>query len=131
MVPPPTVIGLMLCDYVIVEEGTKKASLIGAFSSIRATRFPVAPALCAYAALTDGLGDAAVDLVVTEAASDEEIYRLVRTIHFPDKLTEVRALFRIRDCSFPAAGSYLFTLLIDNEWVAQRSLRVYTNEETP
>jgi hypothetical protein len=33
MIPTPVALGLTLCDYVIVEEGTKKESLIGTFAA--------------------------------------------------------------------------------------------------
>ena len=66
MIPPPIALALALCDYVILEERTKKVSVIGRFNSFSVTRFPamVVP-FSAYALLTDGLGDARVELVVS------------------------------------------------------------------
>jgi Family of unknown function (DUF6941) len=130
MVPRPNAIGLTLCDYVIIEERTKKVSLIGGFTSIRVTAFPAVVPFCVYAALIDGLGEASVELTVTHLDTDTEVYRLVRTMQFLDRLVEARALFRLRECTFPAAGTYLFTLLIDHEWVAQRQIRVSSEETT-
>jgi hypothetical protein len=37
MIPPPIALGLALCDYVIVEERTKKVSLIGRFDTFFCT----------------------------------------------------------------------------------------------
>jgi hypothetical protein len=57
MASRPVAIGMTLCDYVIVEEKTKKVSLIGAFTGMRVSRFPSDPSpFSVYAALTDGLG---------------------------------------------------------------------------
>jgi len=132
MVPRPLVLGLTLCDYALVEEGTKKVSLIGAFSGIRAASFPFfRPSFCVFASLTDGEGDADVDLTVTHLESDEEVYFLQRSVRFPGRFTEVRTLFRIADCRFPAAGAYFFTLRVDREWVAHRRIQVYPSETEP
>jgi hypothetical protein len=132
MVPVPLALGLTLCDYVLVEEGTKKVTLVGSFTGVRAGSFPHIPLpFCVYAPLTGGLGEGTLELTVTNLDADEEIYSLVRSIHFPDRFIEVRALFRLHECEFPAAGSYLFTLLVDDEWIAHRRIRVYPMEATP
>src|SRR5207302_8541885 len=126
MIARPVALGLTLCDYVIVEERTKKASLIGTFTQISATQFPVvAQPFSVFAVLTDGFGDAAVvELVVMRLDTGEDIYRYRSQLRFPDKLAEVSVLFRLRQCSFPAAGIYQFTLVVDGERVAQRRLHV-------
>ena len=41
-------------------------------------------------------------------------------IHFPDKLTELRVHFRVRELVVPGPGQYQFTLTIDGEFIAQR-----------
>ena len=129
MVPRPNVLGLTLCDYVIVEERTRKVSLIGTFTGIAANRFPViAQPFSVFAVLTDGLGDATMGLSILRLETDEEIFVYHTPVHFPDKLAEVSFHARLRQCSFPAAGHYLFTLLVDREWVAQRRIQVYTKE---
>ncbi len=125
----PIALGLTLCDYVIVEERTKKVSLIGTFTGIGVDRFPViAQPFCAFAVLTDGLGDVTRDLIGSHLDTGEEAFAHRSQVRFPDKLTEVRFLARLRQCSFPAAGLYQFTLLANGEWVAQRRLRVYQRE---
>jgi hypothetical protein len=131
MVPQPIALGLTLCDYVIVEEGTKKVSLIGGFSGIRAAEFPFVPLpFCVYAPLTGGQGEAAAELTVTSLETEDEIYSLQRTVRFPDRFTEVRVLYRLTAVQFPEAGIYMFTLLLDGDWIAHRRVRVYSTETT-
>ena len=66
MVPTPVALGLVLCDVVIVEEKTKKVSLIGTFARIKANEFPATPLpFSVRAVLTDGSGDATIKLGVT------------------------------------------------------------------
>jgi hypothetical protein len=132
MVPRPSAIGLTLCDYVIVEEGTKKSSLIRAFTGLRAQGFPWTPRpFCVFATLTDGLGEGVIELTLTRLETDEEVYTIRRSLRFPDRFMEVRAFFRLAECTFPASGAYVFSLLIDGEWVAHRRLRVYSREGSP
>ena len=132
MIPPPRAVALTLCDAVIVEEGTRKVSLINTFTGLRLSHFPAAPQpFCVYATLTDGQGEGLVELAVTRLETDEEIYSLRRPLRFPDRLTDVGVLFRISGCVFPAPGTYLFTLLLDGDWVAHRRIRVQTREGQP
>src|ERR1700724_3349625 len=91
MAAQPVALGLTLCDYVSVEERTKKVSLIGCFTGLAVSRFPaIAQPFCVFAVLTDGLGDGTIDLVVFQLDTGEEVFSYRSPISFPDKLTEVR-----------------------------------------
>jgi hypothetical protein len=125
MNPLPIVLGLTICEKIIMEEGTKNLTIVSTFTKIHVGEFPSLPQRFAvYCVLTEGRGDARIDLVLTSLASSEEIYRRWMPFHFPNPLAEARVLFRITDCVFPEAGIYQVTLLIDGEWVAQRRFHV-------
>ena len=127
MVPPPIALGLTLCDYVIVEEGTKKVSLIGTFTGIAVEHFPAVPQpFSVFSALIDGMGNATMRIEVTNQETGEEVYARDRPIHFPDRLTEVYIHYRVRQCRFQNPGWYQATLFVDNDWVAQRRFRVHS-----
>jgi hypothetical protein len=132
MPTPPVAVSLTLCDYVIVEERTKKISLIGTFTGLKVADFPATPhPFSVFAVLTDGIGDVTIDLSVTQLATNEEVAIHQGRMRFPDKLAEVSYHARLHHCTFPAPGVYQFTLLADGEWVAHRRLRVYSAEEQP
>jgi hypothetical protein len=132
MLPPPIALGLSLCDYVIVEEGTKKVSLIGTFTGIVVDHFPAVPQLFSvFSALIDGLGNATMKIAITNQETSEEIYARERQIHFPSRLTEVFIHYRIGQCRFASPGLYQATLFVDNDWVAQRQFRVYSSGTMP
>jgi hypothetical protein len=129
VIPRPVAIGLTLCDTVIVEEKTKKVSLIGSFSGIAADSFPVvAQPFSVYSLLTDGSGTATIDLVVSRLDTGEDVFSFRGQVNFPDKLAEISFHARLRKCTFPASGLYQFTLFVNKEWVAQRWIRVYMKE---
>src|SRR5260370_42492605 len=98
----PVALGLSLCDYVILEERTKKVSLIGTFTGLSADRFPalILP-FSVYAVLTDALGDVTMDLVVTRLDTGQELYSYRGMLHFAEKLAEVAFHVRLRDFRFP------------------------------
>jgi len=130
MVPRPVALGLTLCDYLVIEEGTRKVSLVGVLTKLTAEHFPyVPPPFFVHAALTDGLGAATIDLVATRLDTGEEIGLRRRTVRFVNRLGELHVVFRINDWSFPVAGSYQITLLVDREWVAQRRIRILLEAE--
>jgi hypothetical protein len=126
MATKPIVLGLSICDYVIVEERTKKLSLIGTFTGLGVDSFPArALPFSVHAALCDAVGPVRFSLVGTLLQTGEEIYRTENQVVFLDKLTEVHYVFRLNTCVFPVAGWYQFTLLSEGEWLAQRRIRVY------
>ena len=132
MVPRPVALGLTLCDHVIIEERTRKASLIGQFTGMPAESFPhLAQPFCLFAVLTNAIGSGTLELELTRLDTGEEIWNHQGPIEFPDRLAEVRFVFRLRQCYFPAPGKYDFVLKVDGDWVAQRSFRVYQLEAMP
>ena len=129
MVPRPVVLGLTLCDYVIVEERTKKVSLIGTFTGVAVDRFPaLVPPFSLMAVLTDGQGVGTVDVIADRMDTNQEVYTYRSRVRFSDQLKEVSFLLRVRQFTAPAPGLYQFTILVDGEWVAQRRVRVYKRE---
>ena len=130
MVPPPICPGLTICNYVLIEERTTKVSTIGAFNVFRAKAFPFSPLpFCVFTILTGGHGDAAVELMVTDLESDEEVVSVSSAMRFRERFSEVRVLFRLSAIQFLKAGAYLFTLLVDGDWVAHKRVRVYLGED--
>ena len=125
MTPLPLALGLTVCEKAIVEEGTKNVTLMSTFTRLVVEEFPSLPQRFAlYTVLTEGLGDGTIDLVIRNLDTNEEIFTAQMPIHFPDRVAEVRVLFRIHRCIFPAPGEYLCTLLLGDEWLAQRRLQV-------
>jgi hypothetical protein len=65
MTPAPVVLSMSLCDFVIIEEGTGKASLIGCFDRLVVPTFPSPPRdLFLSAELTGGHGRGRVSVEI-------------------------------------------------------------------
>ena len=129
MIPRPIALGLTLCDQVIVEEGTRKVSFIGTFHRLQAPAFPFVPErFCVVAILTGSKGEGELALTVTNLQTEEEVSRSTGRITFTNRFTEVRVVLRPSECSFPTPGIYMFTLMVDDEWIAHRRILIQETE---
>src|SRR5438128_1540977 len=125
MVPRPVALGMMLCDYVIVEKGTEKISLIGQFERFRLASFPgIAPAFCVFATLTGAQGSGTIELEIQDLATLQQIKGWTQVVQFPDRLSHVRVVFRVNNCTLPSPGYFQANLLVDGELVAQHRFEV-------
>jgi hypothetical protein len=59
------------------------------------------------------------------------VYALEQVVSFPNRLAEVRVLFRVNRCVFPSPGVYQLALFVDGDWVAHRLLSVLPVEDSP
>ncbi len=78
-----------------------------------------------FSSLTNGRGRASVRLVVNRLNNGEECYQQVHAMDFPNPLMISNVHFRVQEIRFPVDGQYEFVLFVDNDAVAQRTLRVY------
>jgi len=125
----PTAQGLALCDYAIIEERTKKLSMIGTFWSIAVEDgFPTRPApFSVVCMLTGGLGVLTITLKVRREVGFEmeEIYSSTGNIEFRDRFQLVYYTMRFQHLTLPEPGHYHFELLAGEHELARASLRVY------
>jgi hypothetical protein len=128
----PSAISLMLCDQVVFEQGSQKPYLLGVFTGVAADNFPTVPQrFDVFAALTDGQGTVTMTLSVVHLDTNQEIYSQGMTVSFPNPLRVVNLRFRVRQLIFDVAGSYLFALMIDDQEIAARRVRVYQAGGSP
>lgn len=121
----PTVIGLLLCEQVIIEERTHNVTLVNCFTRCNLAVHPSEQQrFTVFAALTDGFGDIELKLVVQRLETQEEIYHSSRMLRFPDRLQEVRFLFRVTNCPFATAGFYDIILFAEGAELARHRIRV-------
>lgn len=130
MTPPPTAIGLWICERVIIEAGTGNPSLICAFTGRQFQRFPTDPIpFSVFFSLTDTTGSGIMRLEVNWLDTGENVYTTQRPIAVPDPLYIVNVHFRLQNLRFPGKGVYAFDLFVDEDLIAQRKLRVYRSGE--
>jgi hypothetical protein len=125
MVQRPNAVDLFLCEQVIVEEGTRNLTLVNCFTLRMVKQFPSEKLpFVVFFLLTDGAGEVLVEVAIQRLDTLDEIYRYARTFRFTNPLEEARGILRIRNCSFPAPGSYQIMLFAEGELIGQRKVRV-------
>jgi hypothetical protein len=130
MTPRPIVIGLLLCDRVIVDRDTNSPSAIGIFTGLAVEHFPSdSQRFSVLSVLTDAQGDGRCRLAVYRLDEhwlrQEEIYATEHMLRFPDRFAVVNFHLRLRTIRFPVSGSYEFVLFVDADEIAHRRVRVY------
>jgi hypothetical protein len=127
----PIAIGMVLCEQVIVEEGTHNITPVNCFNVREVTELPGTTTFFALAWLANGMGKLAAELVVERLDNLEETYRVNRSLEFPDRLRDMRFSARIRDCHIPIAGAYQVSLVIDGETIASRKFHIRKRAAKP
>jgi len=125
--PPPTPIGLVLCDNVYRDSRGKQA-LIGLFNRIFATKFPAThPRLCAYIAITSIRPDAECKLEIVEAESDVTIFEVAGPApRVPGPTAVLELVFELNMVTFPRAGRYYVKFFGNGQLLMQRHFDVIT-----
>jgi hypothetical protein len=127
MAKTPVAISLLCCEQVIIEEGSKNLTLVNCFSRRVVDSFPLEPfPFVVLVTLTDGSGEMPIQLRIDRLDTMEEIYERHRTVRLNNPLHEVIFGFRIRNCLFPVAGDYEVTVVINNELILNRKIRLLT-----
>jgi hypothetical protein len=129
MAQRPVAIGLMLCEQVIIEEGTHNVTPVNCFNLRRVKQFPSERiSFYVFALLTDGSGTIPMDLVLQRLDNLDEVFRYSFTYRFDNPLKEVRFRVQIRNRSFPVMGSYQLSLLAEDEVVANKKVEILAKE---
>lgn len=129
MVQRPIAVGLIPCQLVIVEETTRKVTLVNSFQRLKVDGFPSSPLpFAVFTVLTDGMGDAVLNLAVSRTDTLEHVYTRTFKMSFNDPLRQQRLWWDIRSCSFPIPGRYQVGLEVDGELITQTILTVVSGE---
>ncbi len=109
----PDILSLMVCDQIITDRVTGKQSLIGMFSTIHATGFPVThPQLCVHVSMTDGRGRTPVTICVVD--TDEARPPIVRgqgIVDFKNPRAIANLSLQFHGLVFPQPGEYRVQIL--------------------
>jgi hypothetical protein len=127
----PEVRYLILCDSVQTDPvNFLRVDVLGLMTHIRSTATPpfpvVRPRFSVLVILTGCRGVGELSLRIVQAATGRVVFRnQPRRVRFGDDPDEaVGIVFRIQNCSFPAAGVYLIELIYSGAVIARQRLRL-------
>jgi hypothetical protein len=123
----PRINAMLICDYVITEQGTNKKSLIGIFENINALKFPcMHHALTVYIKFTDAMGEYRVRLELVDLKNDKIIAKAEspRQMKVSDPLVAHELVFSLRGLRFQHAGEHEFRVFANDKIFGQKTFRV-------
>ena len=123
--PMPSVLSINVCDAIIRDEVTKKVSLIGLFSIIRANSFPCThPLMHVYIALTNGHGKYQTEVRFVSLEENKPIMGMIGELNFQNPLQVVEMNLCWQRLNFETAGDYEVEVLCDGDRVGARKFMV-------
>lgn len=121
----PQVLALVVCDAVHRDPSTGKHTLLGCFSALTSRMFPaVHPTVAVYAAITEGYGQALMEMRLVRPDGVQVLQRLSAEVRFDDPRTVVELAFTLTNVTFPVPEETRVQLLADGELLLERRLRV-------
>jgi hypothetical protein len=129
---PPLALAMVICDTVWVDPSTGKRTILGTFSAIFSTVFPVKlPQLAVYIALTDARGVVPIKFRVVDVdEARQPVYEHDSQISFKDPLSVSEGTIMLRGAEFPQPGEYRVQLFCDGELIIERRLMVISGEQS-
>ncbi|MGE0193583.1 MAG: hypothetical protein AB7T63_16275 [Planctomycetota bacterium] len=124
--PSPIVKAFLVCDQVIHDAQTGKKSLIGVFHELRAERFPaVHPMLWIYANITEARGKYRIEIQLVDVDRNTVLGRgQPPEIDIPGPLQTTEISAQLRNVALPGPGTYEFHLLVNDDLLATKAVRV-------
>jgi len=127
MKPTPKANAMLICDYVITEQGTNKKSLIGIFENITAASFPcVHHSLSVYIKLTEANGVYRFRLELVDLKNNAVIgtAEVPHEIRIASPLVTHELVFNLRGLKFAHSGEYEFRIFANDQIFGQKMFLV-------
>ena len=125
MAPKPQLLSWLTCDAVHADPATGKHTILGVFSSIRATQFPVShPTMTWFLSVAGcAAGDHRLQIAMgLTATSTKEV--IARPFSAQGPQHRINLVSEIRGLSFPQAGDYVLIIRIDDTPILATTLSV-------
>ena len=129
--PLPRCKAILLCERAIVEEGTRKTSLIGIFHSFNVASFPSRTAgFALFLELVGGLGSYDLRIELHDLNEGEVVARTPsKTVTFTDRIAARKLIFPLRGIHIGHAGAYDLVVLAGSEEIDRQRFTVHGPRE--
>ncbi|HEV58806.1 MAG TPA: hypothetical protein ENN87_15155 [Phycisphaerales bacterium] len=123
-VPPPLLLSAIVCDSVIVDAFTGKATVVGVFSTINARRYPARHhSLSVFCEMTGGRGTISVMARLIDLQDEEKALVEQRIgVEFADPLIVNSVILNFRGIPLPHPGEYRFQIYAGSEYCGERRI---------
>lgn len=128
---PPIALALVLADAIWIDPATQKKTILGTFSLLFGTEFPLhLDQMAVYLSLTDARGKIPMALRIVDV---DELHEPVKNhefeLDFPDPIAIMEGTFHFSDLVFPSPGEFRLQVLARDELIIERRIVVRPLEE--
>jgi hypothetical protein len=130
-IPPPVCKAILLCDTILADPFTGKASVVGIFDRFFVQSFPgmTAP-FFAYVQVTSGIGRCEITVEVRNVELDQNIaVAKVAEMNFKDRAAKAFLVITVPPLPLPQAGEYDFIVLADGQEIDRQQFIATTKPE--
>ena len=122
--PPPVLLSAIVCDQVIIDARTNKASVTGIFENISAPKYPARhPRLAFFFELTNGRGKTVLTIrLVDVQQEDKTLWECTVEQVLKDVRQVVNSTFDISGIQFPHPGEYRFQIYVGKDLLGERRI---------
>jgi len=122
--PPPVLLSVIICDWVIIDRITDKPSIIGAFETISAPSYPARhPRLALFCQLTNGHGKAKIAVRLVDVQKEDKMLFEGSVEHeFKDVREMATFTFDIGGIVFPNPGEYRLQVYAGTDFLGERRI---------
>ena len=116
---------MLVCDQVIKDQTTKKASVIGIFDRMFASAFPATHArLSVYVSVRDAIGEYRLRLEMVRTRDEMTVGRGDAQVIVTDRFEPAEWVFELVSLTFEEPGQYEFRLWANDRYVGSKSFSV-------
>jgi hypothetical protein len=117
----PYPLAILLCDQIIVDERSKKKTLVGVFDTVYAKQFPATHRrLSVYVRLTDAEGQYQLRMDYVQIKTDKLLgHAEIPAVSLPDRLKTHELVMEFPPIKIPEAGDYEFRLWANNRYIGR------------
>jgi len=122
----PILKAMLLCDQTIVEEGSRKRSLIGLFDRVKSAQFPtVHGSMSIYVQFREIEGTFDFTLELFDLAEDKTLHKaMVKDFNVQEKSRDCELVFNLLSVRFVHPGDYEFRIYVNDQIFGQKSFQV-------
>ena len=122
----PILKAMLLCDLTLVEEGTRKRSLVGLFDRIKTPQFPtVHGSMSIYVQFREIEGTFDFTLELYDLAGDKTLHKaMVNNFKVQERSRDCELVFNLLSIRFDHPGDYEFRIYVNDMIFGQKSFQV-------
>ena len=122
----PILKAMLLCDQTLVEEGTRKRSLIGIFDRVKAAQMPtVHPSMSVYVQFREIEGTFDFTLELCDLVGGTTLHKAtVKNFKVQERSRDCELVFNMLSLRFEHEGDYEFRIYVNDSIFGQKSFQV-------